>query len=221
VITEAHLRLRALPAARLTLLATGTRDDLSRAGRELMENQLTAASLELCSPEACGLPTWGLVLDLLGTPEAVEAEALRVEAPGELGWTRLDRSQASAISRTLAGSPLGFPVTLRLGVFPDGLDETIDLLEKLLGPGVCAAGAGRGLLRWSGSATAESLREVRRTLAGREIPVTLERAPWEIRRRVGHFGEYREGVGGLVSRLRHVFDPDPIFQVALSAAPSE
>jgi hypothetical protein len=45
--------------------------------------------------------------------------------------------------------------------------------------------------------------------------VTLERGPWPIRRAVGHFGAYREGVGVLVSRLRTTFDPKGVIAVAL------
>ena len=37
--------------------------------------------------------------------------------------------------------------------------------------------------------------------------MTLERAPWPVRRALGHFGAYREGVGQLVGRLRDSFDP--------------
>jgi hypothetical protein len=101
-------------------------------------------------------------------------------------------------------------------VFPDALDELIDLLEERLGPGLLAGGPGRGLLRWSGSATAEALRAVRHLVAEREIPLTLERAAWPLRHALGHFGAYREGVGLLVDKLRSTFDPDPTFPVALN-----
>ena len=63
------------------------------------------------------------------------------------------------------------------------------------------------MIRWTGEAPVERLRAVRRTAAAREIPMTLERAPWAVRRALGHFGAYREGVGQLVGRLRETFDP--------------
>jgi FAD/FMN-containing dehydrogenase len=50
VVTQLHLRLRALPAVRVTLLARGGRDSLTRQARALRDAQLTAAALELCSP---------------------------------------------------------------------------------------------------------------------------------------------------------------------------
>jgi hypothetical protein len=49
--------------------------------------------------------------------------------------------------------------------------------------------------------------------------MTVERAPWEIRREIGHFGAYREGVGQLVSKLRETFDPKGSLQVALEGQP--
>jgi hypothetical protein len=81
-----------------------------------------------------------------------------------------------------------------------------------------SAGVGTGALRWAGEAEADRLRDLRRRAAGREIPMTLERAPWELRRAVGHFGAYREGVGQLVGRLRGTFDPKGVIAVALEGS---
>ena len=217
IVTAAHLRLRALPRHRIGLLARGPRDRLTRAARELNQAGLTAAALELAS----GTPEWLLLAEFTGTREAVEAEAERAGRSGELAWSRLATDRLAALRDDLAGLPLAGPITFRLGVFTDGLDETIDLLEAELGPGSVTAGAGRGSLRWSGSLPAgpRALQSVRRTLAEREIPLTLERAPWSFRRVVGHFGEYREGVSGLVSRLREVYDPGLVFRVALDGEP--
>jgi hypothetical protein len=77
------------------------------------------------------------------------------------------------------------------------------------------------MLRWSGEGPVDALREVRHLAAEREIPLTLERAPWPLRSTLGHFGAYREGVGRLVSKLRSTFDPDPTFAVALEGGPDE
>ncbi|HEV8150115.1 MAG TPA: hypothetical protein VGP61_08040, partial [Gemmatimonadales bacterium] len=215
VVTQVHLRLQALPSARLTLLARGERDLLTRQARALMEAQLAAAALELFSPALAADADWILALELTGTEAAVEAEATRAIAHSEVSWDRLPPERAGAFWNAVAGAPLTAPTTLRLGVFPDALDELIDLLEERLGPGLLAGGAGRGLLRWSGAATLEALRTVRHIVAEREIPLTLERAPWLLRHALGHFGAYREGVGVLVSKLRSTFDPDPTFAVAL------
>jgi hypothetical protein len=103
-------------------------------------------------------------------------------------------------------------------VLGGGIDDTLDLLAHDLDEGLVAAGAAAGLIRWTGDAPVERLRGLRRTAAGREIPMTLERAPWPVRRALGHFGAYREGVGQLVGRLRDTFDPGQCLSVALEGA---
>ena len=95
------------------------------------------------------------------------------------------------------------------------MDDTIDLLAHDLDEGLLSAGAGSGMIRWTGDAPIERLRAVRRAAAAREIPMTLERAPWPVRRAFGHFGAYREGIGQIVARLRDTFDPGQCLQVAL------
>jgi hypothetical protein len=113
---------------------------------------------------------------------------------------------------------LGGSTTLRLGVLQPGLDELLDLLGETLGEGLTTAGAGSaGGLRWSGEADAAAILELRQRVAVQEIPLTLERAPWPLRRAVGHFGAWRAGVGQLVGRLRDTFDPGSRFAVALEA----
>jgi hypothetical protein len=78
-----------------------------------------------------------------------------------------------------------------------------------------SAAPGAGVIRWTGDGPPDRLRALRRAAAAREIPMTLERAPWPIRRALGHFGAYREGVGQVVARLRDSFDPGKCLSVAL------
>src|SRR4029077_6662012 len=47
IVTEAHLRLRALPRADVTLVSRGSRDALSAAARDLLEVGITPMALEL------------------------------------------------------------------------------------------------------------------------------------------------------------------------------
>lgn len=215
VVTQLHLRLRARPTARRTLLAHGKRDALSRQARELMERGTAASAMELCSPALATGPEWVLALGLDGTESGVEDEVTRVTKDAENPWTPLSRERAAAFWSGTAGASLGGSLTLRLGVFPDGLDEMLDLLGEHLDTDLVSADPGKGMLRWTGNATLEALRLLRRVAAQREIPVTLERAPWPVRSAFGHYGAYREGVGVLVSKLRSTFDPAPTFAVAL------
>jgi FAD/FMN-containing dehydrogenase len=218
IIADVHLRLRALPRADMTLVARGTRDTLTSAARDVVAAELVPAALELLSPALAAEADWILAARFLGTDAAVQGDVRRLAPIGGLAWQPLAPDRTAAFWGLVARGSQGGPITLRLGVLGDGVDETIDLLAHDLDEGLLAAGAGAGMIRWTGDAPVERLRGVRRAAAAREIPMTLERAPWGVRRALGHFGAYREGVGQLVGRLRETFDPGHCLQVALEGA---
>ena len=214
VITEVHLRLRALPRADVTFTALGPRDRLAAAARAIGAASLSPSALEMFSPALAAEAEWMLAARLTGTDSAVVGEARRLSATGDVTWQQLRADRSAAFWGLTARAALAGPITLRLGVLPDGLEETIDLVGHDLDEGLVSAG-GMGGLRWTGTTSVERLRSLRRAMAAREIPMTIERAPWELRREVGHFGAYREGVGQRVSKLREAFDPKGTLQVAL------
>jgi len=217
ILTELHLRLRALPGSDRTLVARGDRDPLTLLARNLEEAGLDAVCCELLSPTAAAASAWTLAIRLLGPEPAVASEQERIlgAEPG-IPWEVLDGSRATGFWHAVSRAMGGGESSVRLGVLPEGLDEVIDLLHQRLDTGLLTAGAARGGLRWSGEASAPALRELRHLMAAREIPLTLERAPWPLRLAVGHFGAYREGVGPLVEELRRQFDPGALLQVNLS-----
>jgi glycolate oxidase FAD binding subunit len=215
IIADVHLRLRALPRADMTLVARGTRDTLTSAARDVVGAELVPAALELLSPALAAEPEWVLAARFLGTDAAVQSDVRRLAPIAGLAWQPLPPDRTAAFWGLVGRGSQGGPITLRLGVLGDGVDETIDLLAHDLDEGLLSAGAGAGMIRWTGDAPVERLRAVRRAAAAREIPMTLERAPWPVRRALGHFGAYREGVGQLVGRLRDTFDPGQCLQVAL------
>jgi FAD/FMN-containing dehydrogenase len=217
IITELHLRLRAIPAADCTFVAVAPRDVLSAAARDLVEAGIEASAMELFSPALAAEADWALALRLAGIEEGVTDEAQRAQALTEFIWRELSPSRASALWNGAAQAALTGSVTIRLGVLPEGIDDTIDLLEEHADAGLVSAGAGSGAIRWTGDTTLDRLQAIRRAAAGREIPLTLERAPWPLCRAFGHFGAYREGVGNLVARLRDTFDPGHVLQVPLDA----
>jgi FAD/FMN-containing dehydrogenase len=217
IVTELHLRLRALPQADVTLVRRGARDPLSQAARALRDAGFAPAAMELLSPALAAEPEWVLATRVLGLYDAVRAEVEQVSAVAPGGWEELAAERAGALWTMVARGAASGPVSLRLGVLGPGIDETIDLVAETLGEGLLAAGPGNGGLRWTGETDPERIRRLRRTLAPREIPLTLERAPWPVRRAVGHFGAYREGVGQLVGRLRETFDPGHRLAVALES----
>ncbi|HEV2083720.1 MAG TPA: FAD-binding oxidoreductase [Gemmatimonadales bacterium] len=218
IIAEIHLRLRALPRADVTLLARGARDELTSRARELIDAQILPGALELLSPALAAEADWVLAARFVGTDAAVQADVRRLGSVDELQWQPLPADRTAAFWSVAARGTLGGPITLRLGVLGDGVDDTIDLLAHDLDEGLVSAGAGLGMIRWTGDATVDRIRSLRRAAAAREIPMTLERAPWSVRRTLGHFGAYREGVGKIVGRLRDTFDPGQCLNVALEGA---
>lgn len=221
-ITEVHLRLRALPETDLTLVAHGDRDPLTLLARTLESAGMDAACCELLSPAASAAAKWTLAIRLLGPDAAVRSEQQRLQQlAGPMAWRILEGTDGAQFWHAVAHAMGGGVVSFRLGVLAEGLDEVVDLLHHRMGTGLVAAGASRGGLRWSGTTDAETVRELRHLLAAREIPVTLERAPWELRHVVGHFGAYREGVGPLVEQLRTQFDPGALLKVSLSGQPGD
>ena len=215
VVTDLHLRLRAMPERDATCIAKGARDALTYAARELIENGLDVQAIELFSPSLAGESDWVLAVRAVGSQDGIASEFGRLDVAPNVHWVELGREKAAALWVVTERAFAGQHTCVRLGVFPDGVDETIDLVLDRLGDGLISASMAAGGLRWSGDTTAERLREVRRTLAAREIPMTVERAAWSMLERVGHFGAYREGVATVVTRLRSAFDPKGRLQVAL------
>lgn len=218
VLTRLHLRVRAAPAADLTLVARGGREALFDAGRALRAQGLGLSALELLSPALAAHPEWSLVVRLTGTAEGVAAEQARLATGPGPAWETLPAEDAAAQWTLLARAPLAADLALRAGALLESLDDSMDLVLEILGEGLFSAGLGTGQLRWAGHADAATLQALRHRAAQREIPVTLERAPWPLRRAVGHFGAYREGVGMLVDRLRETFDPKGVIALALEGA---
>ena len=218
IVTEAHLRLRALPRADVTLLSRGGRDNQSAVARDLLDVGIDPAALELISPSLAGESEWVLAARFLGVEAGVQAEVHRLPAETGANWTQLAPDRTADFWISLARGSLNGSVTFRLGVLPGGIDDALDLLGRELDTGVVSAGAASGAIRWTGDAGVDRLRGVRRSCAAREMPMTLERAPWSVRHALGHFGAYREGVGQLVGRLRNTFDPRQCLKVALEGS---
>ena len=152
---------------------------------------------------------------LAGSPALVAADEAGLRAAsGGARFMPLRAEEAHAFWMRLAEGFAVRPVTFRIGGVPSASDELLDLLQHQLGDEWISASPAAGAIRWTGDATIDRLQRLRRTLAGLEVPLTLERAPWPLRGAVGHFGAYREGVGPLVAGLRRTFDPGSALVVA-------
>lgn len=214
VIVLVHVRLRALPRADHTFVLRGAREPAAAAVEEIRQMGVAPAALELLSPALARSDQWTLAARFAGSAPLVESEeaALRGAAGGRFEQLRADEAQTLWM-RAAEGFATR-TLTFRIGGLPEGADELLDLVQHQLGDEWVSASPGTGTIRWGGDATADRLQRLRRALAALEVPLTLERAPWDLRRAVGHFGAYREGVGPLVAGLRRTFDPGSRFVVA-------
>ena len=216
VVTSVNLRLRAVPRADLTLVGLGERDALLDAARAMLEAGITPASLEVLSPLAAGRDRWSLAVRLLGSAPAAEADAQAASGASQIPLAPLEAAEAGAFWRAALTGAAANPVTLRMGALATAMDDALDLVVHHLDDHWIMAGVGAGGLRWSGDAPADRIRLLRYAAAPREMPLTLERAPWSVREQVGYFGAYREGVGQLVGALRDAFDPAGVLVVPIA-----
>ncbi|MCH7875961.1 MAG: FAD-binding oxidoreductase [Gemmatimonadetes bacterium] len=223
VVTSLHLRLRAVPRADMTLTATGTRDHLLDAAHAVLAAGRTPAAMELLSPRAGGTGSagqWMLAVRMLGMESEVAAQRDAITQNAGLPFTPHGGADAADLWRRLLSGTGDDEVTLRLATLPEGLADALDLVAHHLDETVddwISVTVPSGQIRWSGAAGAEDIALLRRNAAEREVPLTIERAPWPVRKRLGHFGAYRAGVGRLVDQLRRSFDPGRVLTVAVGA----
>lgn len=222
LVTSLHLRLRAVPRADVTLLGTGTRDDLFELGEAVLAAGFSPAALELLSPRAARSSDWTLAIRLLGTDTEVTADRQALVQTSPIPLSTITGDGAAGFWSDLYQGALAEPVVLRLGAVTDGLDDALDLVAHHLDEAILdwiTVTVPTGTVRWSGRADAETLARFRAAAAEREWPVTIERAPWDIRERIGHFGAYREGVARLVDSLRRAFDPAGVLVAPIGGGP--
>lgn len=221
-ITTLHLRLRAVPRADVTLVARGDRDRLIQDARAVLQSGLVPAALEILSPAATGEDAWTLAVRLVGSNPAVRAEGDAVKGTCSCALPALPTGEASEFWHHAVGRVTDYPATLRLGALVTSLDEAADLIAHHLGDDAyLAISVGAGAMRWSGDAPDDRIRLLRHAAAQREMPITIERGPRALLRRLGHFGEYREGVSRLVGGLRSTFDPTGVLDIPLTVAPGD
>jgi hypothetical protein len=190
------------------------------AARAVLQSGHTPPALELLSPAVSGGEAWTLAVRLVGTESEVAADETSVCAAVEQPCAAERGDHAGAFWHDALAGPVRRPVTLRIGAEPSELEAALDLVALHLDERVAdwmSVSVPAGTVRWSGAASADALRGLRRAAAQHEWPLTLERAPADIVGAVGHFGAYQEGVFRLVQSLRAAFDPAGIIATPLDA----
>ena len=215
VIAEAHLRLRAIPAADRTVGWSGSAEWAARAAAAVLGSGAAPAALEVVSPElsaALGAGReWMLAARSMGGPAAVDEELSLVEraAAGRPagGGIAADGDAPWAAWRRAVGD---WPVLLRIGADPAAWAEALALARRHLGDALGASvTVPRGTVRVGAARCgADAVRELRDAAAARGWPVTLERADAATRAAAGIWGALPEGAERLARELRARFDPN-------------
>jgi glycolate oxidase FAD binding subunit len=219
LITSAHVRLNAKPTVDVTLVARDTRDALLESARTVLASGVTPAAMEVFSHDTTDPDGWYLATRLVGSEAATAAVHRNIErAAAHLASGSLEGDAASEFWASESVQITRSPVTVRVGALPTELENVLDLLNTELDDGgrlSASVSVLAGVCRLSCNNSSEQLANLRRAAAHNSWPVTLERAPWDVRSEVGHYGAYTRGVGDLVESLRSVFDQRRIFAVPL------
>ncbi len=215
IVTGCELRLRPLPQADATWAIQAPRDSLIPAAGDLRASGQPVAAAELFSPALATEGEWTLAVRFVGDPDTVDAAARYLPAIPGARWQPILDGGHQTLWRSAGRAVTTVPVTIRLAVLPEGLNDTIDLVVARLGEGMQSAGVVSGGVRWSGVADTDALRTIRQELALREVPLIIERAPWRVRRALGHYGAYRDRPATALSRRRQEFDPAGVLVTAL------
>jgi glycolate oxidase FAD binding subunit len=224
VIAEAHLRLRAVPAADRTRVWTGSAEWAARAAARVLAAGATSAALEVTSPELSaalgwgGGEAWALAARSLGGAAAVDEELALIERGAALarGAQGADGDAAWLAWRRAVG---GWPAVLRIGADPASWSDAVELARRQLG---ALHGASVTVPRGTVRIGAERLdpaavERLRGAAAARGWPVQLERADAATRAAIGIWGALPAEAERLARELRALFDPNGALAAPLFA----
>jgi hypothetical protein len=216
-ITEAHLRLRALPEADRTLAWTGSRDAIVRATGRLLRDGAMLAACEVCSPAHSGAgadSAWTLMARAMGTRVGVAEE---LDAAAEC-LAACKETVVSGTAWTQWQSAVGdWEVRVRIGADPSRWDEAARFAEEHGATGISAT-VPRGIVRARFThASVPALRALRQACSARGWPMTLEQADDATLRAVGIWGALSDGPLRIARALRTALGPEGTQHVPLWA----
>ena len=223
VIVEAHLRVRALPAADVSAAWTGSLRDVAAAAARALGAGADPAALEALSPalsrRLLATDAWALASRHQGGPVAVEEDLAAVAGAVGRSLLRHDLRDAPTLWRGWRETVGAWPVIARLGADPASWPEALALAEQHLGePLGVSATVPRGTVRVGFAAAGElAVHALRDSAARRGWPVTLERSDAALRAAAGVWGALEPGARRLTERLRAAHDPNGVFAVPLLA----
>jgi len=219
-IVEAHLRLRALPAADRSLAWSGSLRDVAAAAARALAAGAAPAALELLAPSLAhtllGADGWTLAARELGGRTAVDEDLAALEAAVGRGLRR-HAPEGAALWQQWGREVGRWPVGLRIGADAAAWTDALALLTEHCGvPAGTSVTAPRGTLRTGyENLSAEAVRARRAAAARRGWPVVLERGDAALRHAAGVWGAMPRGPRRLAEDLRRTFDPGGVFSAPL------
>ena len=211
-IVEAHLRLRALPAADRSLGWSGALRDVAAAAARALAAGAAPAALEVLSPPLAGALVgadgWALLARDLGGRTAVDEELLVVEQAAGRGL-RPHAAEGAAPWRRWQEAAGRWPVSLRIGADPAAWTDAVALLTEHCGtPTGVSVTVPRGTVRAGYDVLAKgAVTALRGAAERRGWPVVLERARPDLLEAVGVWGPLAPGARRLADSLKRAFDP--------------
>ncbi len=227
VIVEATFKLAPLPKAEHTIIAAfRTPAQACAFARELRPRGLALRALQLLNPAAASVAgqaapsltpdrPCALVLDLAGTPQAIERSRREIgELPRGAAADLIDAKDATELWESMRrlSSPAGASLLCKAMVFPTHLPSLIDSLEAASGSPRILGLPTIGVLyaSWPDLDDAEEaigrLRGATSALGGSSV---IEVCPLDLKRRLDVFGDPPPSFD-LMRRIKQQFDPQGI-----------
>ena len=235
IIVEVNFKLRPVPFATRSVMASGNRETLVECARNVIDSMLFPVAAELLSPGLAAACGWSdendhlLLIRFAGAQNGVTDQAQRTLAL--LGDAQLDSAifegDDSSLWQTVAGLPIDFgdELVCRAGLRPSDLPGFLAELDRDGSTTLWHAGIGDGRIRMverlkpdASSAAGEVLNLIEtrkhqiRKLGGRLI---VEYAPDEIRESLAQSEDFG-GASGIMSRIKTELDPGKILPSGFS-----
>lgn len=217
VISQVTFRVYPLPVASATVVLIGETDALAQATQILLSSALTPTAVDLLSPDLVaklGLGKGkGLIVRFQSIAASVKEQSTRLLEVGEkLGLQANICGENDenlfwqTLPETIWNSAQNSAIICKIGVRPS---ESVKLIDELpIQDALIHAGSGLGVLRFE-TATAETLRQIRRSCEAKGGFLTVLAAPSALKQELDVWG-YTGSAIALMQRIKQQFDPQNI-----------
>ena len=229
IIVEVNFKLRPLPFATRSLMASGSRGNLVKCARTIIDSRLFPVAAEILSPGLASTCGWSdendhlLLIRFAGAQTGVTYQA--EQSLALLRGAQLDSAifdgDDSSLWETVAQLATGFEEGLvcRAGVRPSDLPAFLDELDRDGSTALWQAGIGDGRIRImerlkpgaspASGAVLNRIEALRHQVRKFGATLIVERAPGEIKGSLAQPGDFTNAAG-IMSRIKTELDPNDI-----------